>query len=152
MDSSEPRSSDSATRPVTERPQPPEIGPSPLRVGRERRQDHEALDAEGLETPQVLEGREEEILVEAELGLLAGKVHLHVGWDHSLLLGGVVLEMVGELHLVEGLDDVEEGHRLLRLVLLEVPHQVPAEALRLQIRQGRSLGLRLLHPVLTEVA
>ena len=58
----------------------------------------------------------------------------------------------GEVQRVDGLDDLEQRRRAPRLVRLEVPHEVPAQARRGEIGGGRDLRLRLLDPVLAEVA
>ena len=49
------------------------------------------------------------------------------------------------------MDRVEQAHRVLGLVRLELADQVEPDV-RMTLAQGRPLGLRLLHPVLAEIA
>ena len=50
---------------------------------------------------------------------------------------------------IDAVNGIEQRHRILRLVRLQLPHQMQAQPRRF-IKQLRPFGLRFLHPVFTE--
>ena len=119
-----------------------------LRVLDGGRQQHQPDDARGLEALGRLEDRKKRFGAEAVLGRLSGEVDLHQEVDGPSHLLGRPVERIEELAVVNGVDDVEELARLLRLVRLKVPDEVPAER---QVLEFRDLPLSFLDFVLAEI-
>ena len=82
------------------------------------------------------------------LRLLPG-VDLHIEPRQAALLVGRLHQGLGQALPVQGLDHLEQGHGLPRLVGLQRPDQPQLQPRRLRLAGGPAL-LSLLHPVLPE--
>ena len=95
---------------------------------------------------QVTEKVREVIRVNASLLRLTARIDLHEESGGALLLFHFRSHSLGNLDPVDGLNDIEKGHRLCRLVALQGADEVQLKAREFRA-QGRPFLLHLLHPV-----
>jgi hypothetical protein len=114
-----------------------------------RRQAHQAGDRQ----PEFVPAPSNEIVrllrQHARLLRLATGIDLDQQSRSAALPGDLLGQRLGQAWTVQGMNHVEQRHRLARLVGLQGPNQMQLD-IRVEVLQRRPFGLGLLHPVLAE--